>query len=233
MTKKTTKKTYSIAYVVVSMPRSGTGYTAKLLSALGLNCGHERAFNPGPCNYHKEIEVWGDASWLAVPFLENMPSTTLVLHQLRDPVKTLDSMMTRRQLRGRWKPEQEMPRGPFTDFLMKHVSGWESCDHKERLVRFWVEWNTRIENEIRDASLQHLRYRLEDMDESLLRTIADKVGVEISSEQIKRALATPTTVNHHPGPAHRITPWSEEYLSSYSTEMTEKLLSMSRSYGYA
>ena len=226
-------KMSDIAYVVVSTPRSGTGYAAEMLNSLGLNCGHEQAFRPGVCHYKKPEEVWGESSWLAAPFLAEMPSTTLVLHQIRNPVKTLDSMMARRQLRGRWKPEHNLPRGEYTNFLKTHVSDWESCDHKERLIRFWVEWHTRIEDGIRDSDLQYLRYRVEDVNESLLHSIAKKVGVEVSSEQVESALATGTAVNHRLGPANKVTPWSEEYLNSHNSKMIEKLRSMSEGYGYA
>ena len=96
-----------IKYVVVSSPRSGTGYTAEVLNRLGLNCGHETWFFPGRTLYQKHGEkFWGDSSWLAVPFLVKMPMGTLILHQLRNPIKTLDSMSARRQLRGNNKPQK-------------------------------------------------------------------------------------------------------------------------------
>lgn len=227
-------KVTDIAYVVATTPRSGTGYAASLLSSLGLNCGHEKSFNPGPCNYRKAFPIWGDASWLSIPFLKNLPSTTLVLHQIRNPVKTLDSMMARRQLRGRFKPEHKIPRGPYTNFLKKNTNGgWESCDAEDRLVKFWIEWHTRIEADILACGLQHFRYRIEDVDESLLHTIAEKLGVEFSSKQIAKALTTPTVVNHRLGPANTVVPWSEKYLSSHDSEAVEKLVSMSKGYGYA
>jgi hypothetical protein len=71
------------------------------------------------------------------------------------------------------------------------------------------------------------------VNESLLSTIAEKIGVEVSSEQIERALATPITINHRLGQANKVTPWSENYLSSHSNAMIDKLLSMSEDYGYA
>ena len=127
-----------IKYIVVSSPRSGTGYTAEAFSRLGLNCGHEQSFFPGQYVYHKQGEkIWGDASWLAVPFLDKMPPGTLVLHQTRDPIKTLDSMSGRRQLRGNTEPAGEGPRGEYTKFLKVFFDNWESREsQQERLARF-------------------------------------------------------------------------------------------------
>lgn len=224
-----------ISYVVASTPRSGTGYAAELLSAMGMRCGHEGAFSPGTCHYSRSnAGIWGDASWLVAPRLSGLPKTTLVLHQLRDPVKSLDSMMTRRQLRGKWKPGQDSPRGEYTNFLIKHVANWDSDESsQERLVRFWVAWHTLIEGAASNAGLRYFRYRVEDINEDLLRSIADQIGATVGPEQFEKALRVSTAVNHHCGKAKQINPWAGEYLKSNKSAMTERLLSLSEGYGYA
>ena len=223
-----------IKYIVVSSPRSGTGYTAKVLSRLGLNCGHETQFFPGRAVYHKPGEkFWGDSSWLAAPFLDKMPPGTLILHQLRDPIKTLDSMSARRQLRGNTTPGGQGPRGEYTKFLKVYFDDWESRESQhDRLARFWVEWNLKIEKQESNPNLQYLRYKIEDIDEELLLSIASLIGAPTPApDQLQSALHTNTRTNHRLGKANRITPWAEEFLRADS-EIAERVRSLSERYGY-
>ena len=226
-------KAVPIAYVVVSSPRSGTSYTAEALSRIGLNCGHEKAFSPGRPVYHKGEKFWGDSSWMAVPFLVKMPMGTLVLHQLRDPIKTLDSMSARRQLRGNTQSGGQGPRGEYTKFLNAHFDNWESDESQhERLARFWVEWNLKIEKQKSNPNLRYFRFKLEDMDEELLLSIASLIGAPTpTSDQLQSALYTNTKTNHRLGQANRIVPWAEEFLRA-DNEVTERVRSLSERYGY-
>ncbi len=223
-----------IKYIVVSSPRSGTGYTAEALNRLGLNCGHETWFFPGQAVYHKPGEkFWGDSSWLAAPFLDKMPPGTLVLHQTRDPIKTLDSMSGRRQLRGNTEPAGEGPRGEYTKFLKVYFDNWESREsQQERLARFWVEWNLKIQKQEGNPKLRYLRYKIEDMNEELLLSIASLIGAPTPiAEQLRLALHTDTNTNHRVGQANTIVPWAEEFLRS-DNKLAERARSLSEAYGY-
>ena len=207
---------------------------AEALNRIGLNCGHERFFYPGRTVYHKSGEkFWGDSSWLAAPFLDKMPPGTLILHQLRDPIKTLDSMSARRQLRGNTKPGGEGPRGEYTKFLKVYFDNWESRESQhERLARFWVEWNLKIEEQASNPNLQYLRYKIEDMDEDLLLSISSLIGAPtLITEQLQLALHTDTSINHRVGQANTIVPWAEEFLRA-DNELAERVRSLSERYGY-
>jgi len=231
------KQMTSLKYIVVSTPRSGTGYTARVLSSLGLNCGHETYFRPGMTIYRRKInEIWGDSSWLAVPFIAKLPPTTLVLHQLRDPIRTLDSMMVRRQLRGKTSPEGKSPRGEYTNFLKKHFEDWESTESpQERLTRFWAAWHSNIETQAKDPKhqLQYFRFRVEDMDEDLLLSITSAIGIsDLKSRQLQSALQTSNRINHRSGQANTIVKWAEKYLHSQENKATNQIRSLSKRYGY-
>jgi hypothetical protein len=61
-----------ISFVVTGVGRSGTGYTAKLLTRLGFPCSHEAVFFPAAeANrgklFRDEPGPWGEASWMAPP----------------------------------------------------------------------------------------------------------------------------------------------------------------------
>jgi hypothetical protein len=222
-----------IKYIVVTPPRSGTGYTAEVLSRLGLNCGHEKAFSPGHYAYHRAEKLWGDASWLAVPFLDKMPKGTLILHQTRDPIKTLDSMSGRRQLRGNTKPGGQGPRGEYTKFLNVHFDNWESDESQsERLARFWVEWNSKIEQQESNPNLRYFRFKLEDMNEELLLHIVSLIGAPTPTpDQLQAALYTDIRTNHKAGRHNRKVPWAEEFLRA-DTEIAKRVRSLGKKYGY-
>ena len=49
--------------VIVGVGRSGTGYIAALLNAVGIDCGHEEHWTADP---ERRRPVPVDASWLAV-----------------------------------------------------------------------------------------------------------------------------------------------------------------------
>lgn len=226
-------KAIPIKYVVVSPPRSGTGYTAEALNRIGLNCGHEKAFFPGHYVYNRGEKFWGDASWLAVPFLDKMPKGTLILHQTRDPIKTLDSMSARRQLRGNNKPGGKGPRGEYTKFLNVHFDNWESDESQhDRLARFWVEWHLRIEKQADNPDLKYLRFKIEDMNEELLLSIASLISAPTPiQQQLQLALSTNTRTNHRQGQANTIVPWAEEFLRT-SNKQAEQVRVLSEKYGY-
>src|SRR5829696_4436432 len=88
-------------FVVVGCSRSGTGYIAKLLWKVGVPCGHEKYFDiwrvldrPSPSTFLEGFrQLQGEASFLAVPFVGELPAGTVVLHQLRNPVAVTRSHM--------------------------------------------------------------------------------------------------------------------------------------------
>ena len=87
-------------FLVTGCARSGTGYIATLLTALGVPCGHERVFNPLTLGKGDEL-LWpdaspGESSWLAAPFIPNLPEEVLILHQVRETVAMIRSKVRTR-----------------------------------------------------------------------------------------------------------------------------------------
>lgn len=109
-------------FIITGCARSGTVYTAKLLTAAGAPCTHERLFSLGQVNRlmakelltggftiytraptTKEIQQLyfdpprsGESSWLAAALLDELPKEVLVFHQLRNPLHVIRSLMRRR-----------------------------------------------------------------------------------------------------------------------------------------
>lgn len=193
-------------FVVTGSARSGTSFMAKLLTSSGHECGHERLFRPDTSAVPEFRKRRGDASWLAAPFVDQLPAGTIVFHQLRHPLHVLRSMMGFRFLAQRpsalrWARFHAQVRGiqvggrvrhpGFDAYALRHCpSIAELSDPLSRCARYWVDWNRKVE---RAASLEHLRYlryRVEDVDEQLLARMLDLLGdVSTTAETRRRALA--------------------------------------------
>jgi hypothetical protein len=103
-----------LKYLVTGCGRSGTVYMAKLLTSLGVPCGHETIFDFDGIERALERiagsiplklsetslrakEDWvdvntivADASYMAAPYLDFFPDATII-HVVRHPVKVINS----------------------------------------------------------------------------------------------------------------------------------------------
>jgi len=154
----TNQERRAIDFVVTGTPRSGTKYLARVLSSCGIDCGHEKRFNPWEAVWsepRRDDRPFGDSSWLVVPFLDQLPATTKLLHVVREPLKAINSIIGTGHFE--WASD-------YTWFLLKHAGLTYSTDPEQVKVnaqRFWVTWNTRIENSGRVA----LRFQVEETEQ--------------------------------------------------------------------
>jgi len=82
-----------VKFLIVGTGRCGTGYISRVLTRVGVKCGHENVFSIHGIKPNKDYI--GDASWLAVPFLPNFdPESVFVVHQIRHPFKTIGSLVS-------------------------------------------------------------------------------------------------------------------------------------------
>jgi len=168
-------------YLVVATPRSGTAYTARVLSRLGLDCGHERHLGLAPQlpAFLEAAGTLGESSWLAVPFVDQMPADVRVLHQVRNPLKVIRSMLELQffDLDAAGQPRRVGPRRAFTEFALRHCP--QVLAYKTELERsawFYYHWNRRIE--AHGAQREILRVRLEDLDAQRLGALLRFIGVD-------------------------------------------------------
>jgi hypothetical protein len=96
---------------------------------------------------------------------------------VRDPLRVIGSFL------GIGLFRDPLSKGADGAFITRHFefTGDEIGD----AMRYYVEWNARCE---RVPSDRYLRYRLEDIDASLLRRIANFLDRPISDEAIQAAL---------------------------------------------
>lgn len=177
-------------FLITGCGRSGTGYTAKLFTALGSRCGHEEIFSLRAVESGRV--AWpdtylGDSSWLAAPFLHELPEGTAVLHQVRDPLAVVRSFVRIRLF--------ETP-GAYLDFLAGHFAGIERQAPIEAALRYWDRWNALVEEASEISGLTYRRYRLEEIDAEMIGALLDHVGRPVDAERVRAELEQqPTNYN--------------------------------------
>jgi hypothetical protein len=160
--------------------RSGTSYTATLLTALDVRCGHELVFRlpeivRGEVSWPEDLPA--ESSWLAAPYLQLLPAETLVLHQVREPLAVLRSL---RRV-GLFETS-----GPFRSFVAEHLGQeLEAAAPLEAGLLYWDRWNGLVEQRARDAGLPYQRHRLEDLDPVTLAGLLAQAGHYRSPAEIE------------------------------------------------
>lgn len=195
------KRFIPISYVVVATPRSGTGFISEVLKNLGLSCGHERFYGPQRAKPGMHVrnpfkkEYWygkrntlGDSSWLAVPFLSELPKGSTIIHQVRDPLKSLNSMIHTQCLD--WDQDIDPDQKMYAEFIFNHMK-----DHKwpkdplGRAQLFWVKWHKMILKETKRSN--YLFSRVEDIDRQFVRSVIASIGKkDVTDTDIDRAITS-------------------------------------------
>jgi hypothetical protein len=143
-------------YIVVSTPRSGTRYTARLLSACGLNCSHEGQFRFNKIwsevgwglENKSRTAPWGDSSWLAAPYLQHVPDDVIIIYQMRNPIDTIISI-TRQNL----TTEPYIKPGQFAWETVNSMYPGALREDMEPLqvsMKFWSCWHRMIQDQLSD-----------------------------------------------------------------------------------
>ncbi len=141
------KQAQQRSFIITGCARSGTAYTAKLLTAAGVPCTHEEVFSLHAAerltaghaggvhsatfkNVGEELGRKGESSWLAAPLLDKLPKDIIIFHQLRNPLHVIRSLMRRRFF--------HQDRGTGSDYA-KYARRWME---QEQLVP--PSWNNNL-----------------------------------------------------------------------------------------
>src|SRR5262245_52976939 len=206
-------------FVITGTPRSGTTYMASLLRELGFDCTHERCFDPWRIVFAEDrpdTSPWGDSSWLAVPYLGDLPTVTRVIHVVRDPVDSINSIIGTGQLD--WPHD-------YRTFIAHHWHGdrdWWPRELTDPGERFWLDWNARIEA----SGRVDLRVQLEGVCDELdaLFDVIDPHGTveHPSSSDIARRVSPRTNTRPH----------LESCPLVARNDLDERTVALAREYGY-
>lgn len=215
----------SQVFVVSGCGRSGTGYAAAVLTALGAPCGHAAIFNPATLAQGGRI-AWperfaGDASWLAAPFLGRLPEGSLVLHQVREPLAVIRSIL-RSGILERDGEECRIAEAQLPELALGGPT--------VRAMRYWVEWNRMVEAAADYDDLRYRRHRLEDLDVEGVRALCECLGLKRGVEVVQRVLAALPRNSHTRGDK-RHDP-SVTWGTLPKGELLDELIELAQCYGY-
>jgi hypothetical protein len=179
-------------FVVTSCARSGTLFMANALARLGHACEHEGRFTPSTTSVPDFGRAQGDVSWLAAPFLADLPSGTVVVHQIREPLATIRSLVGVRMFQTRPHPLMQLryrlqyyhvrfarpiTNARFIRFAEHHCPGvFDLTDEPSRAAYYWVFWHRMIASAADRADVTYERLRMEDLDAERLAHLDHLLG---------------------------------------------------------
>ena len=177
-----------IKLLVTGCGRSGTGYVASLLTSNGLDCGHESVFDV--FGSKTGCPHLAESSWYGAPFIPLLPDCAKIVHLVRDPtavatsfsrIGLFDDTIFRHWTYGfGMKKFSEMkflfgeayPRFRFTvahrQFLKRHTHTFSESSPYLRGLRYWYDWNLKIERFADKNRVQYLRLNIEKIDKQIV-----------------------------------------------------------------
>jgi hypothetical protein len=206
-------------FVVTGCARSGTAYMAVTLTRLGLQCGHEVVFGPRTRAFTGFHGQHGDSSWLAAPFLEQLPPDTLVLHRIRHPLRVVRSLLGVKffqdranawlwsddaYTRSKWQVRRALmaaghveasakgprPHTAYRGFLNTYAPQvWAEPTPAHRALRYWADWNRLVEQQVNDAGLTYRRHLVEHYDDESLAADLACVGLPVTPDHVRLVTA--------------------------------------------
>jgi hypothetical protein len=170
--------------LVTGCGRSGTGFAAKVFEAAGIPSSHEIYFNP---NHRQWPSEWSgvESSWLAAPFIQQLPDHVHVVHQVRHPLAVIRSFMGFEFFR----PDLH---SKYVTFAYRYAPAIQDWDEQiDKCMQYWISWNELVEKH------KVPRHRLEDLGPERLQTMAHAGGLSVTREQMQKAtLKVGKTYNH-------------------------------------
>ncbi len=215
----------SRVFVVTGSGRSGLAHTAAVLTALGAPCGVDSVFHPGsvvgPRRFVWPARAAGEASWLAAPLLGKLPEGATVLHQVREPLAVIRSVLRSGILDNA---------GPHHDYVVRHVPELALGGPTVRAMRYWIEWNRMIEAAADYDDLVYRRHRLEDLDASGVAALAGALGQARPVDLAQRVLDSRPRDQGTRGDKRR--DGAVTWASLPKGALLDELVELARSYGY-
>lgn len=189
--------------VVIGSVQSGTKYISKVLSAAGLDVGHEIIRPDGI----------SDGAYTFLDFPVPPYRKYAILHQVRDPIRTISAIkLIPYWVWARFENHQSWRQLVFVD-----IRGQDS--NLLKCMKYWYAWNLKAESQA------DLTYRVEAIN-SVWDQICDLIGISRGGG----LPAVPCDTNSQ-ADAYAMDTWDD--LFACDEVLAKKIISMARRYGYA
>ena len=114
----------------------------------------------------------GEASWLAVPFLNRDFKISTIIHLVRDPLKVVASLVT-----DGFLMDETFHQNLYSQFVKRYLPQVFDYDGMDRFLFFWIYWNRFVEDH-RDFFC-----RIEDINKDPKKIFKD-LGIEIGDVKL-------------------------------------------------
>ncbi|MFT7171730.1 MAG: hypothetical protein ACI80K_004884 [Paracoccaceae bacterium] len=170
-------------FIITGSARSELAFTSRVYTALGVPCGHEDVFHTAAFERGGTLfwppSLAGDATWFAAPVIGKLPASSVVIHQVRNPLATIHDLYS-----SRFFERESASRDFVQDFLPETRLGGPLA----RCMRFWLEWHQMIEGAADYEDLIYRRYRVEHFDEYRACEQLALLGVQQDAGKARRAI---------------------------------------------
>ncbi len=172
-------------FVLTGCARSGLRFTSQSLTALGAPCGHEDVLNLESFQRSGTLfwpsRLAGDASWLAAPVLGKLPERSVIFHQVRHPLATVQGLYA-----SGFFQNSSARRSFVQDFLPETRLGGPLV----RCMRFWLEWNRMVEGAADYDDLLYHRFLAEEFEGDRVSETVALLGLTRDRSTVQRVLAS-------------------------------------------
>ncbi len=178
----------NLEYVVVGTARNGSVHMARLLSSMGVMCGHESLFSvygvvwamqlmeskqpvTSPVSTFEVLaqsqnpewfvaeQMRAESSWMAVPYLDHKCLRNVsVVHSVRNPLKVISSLVSDAHVFA----DDPKHLWVFQEFAELHAPVLRLLDEVERACYHWTRWHQMILDKCSVKALPYYLHRLED-----------------------------------------------------------------------
>lgn len=177
-------------FLVTGCGKSGTVWASHLLRQLGYPCKHESQFS---LDSHGPL-VKPEVSWLAMPYVNDIPNDVPVIHIVRNPYHVVQSAV-------RMKLFLDTHWTRYEDFILDHQPGCMHPDYLTRVIRWVAGWDRALlEQEIP-------RFHVEFSPVLIRMLVKTALGTEFSDSEMRSALAVR---ERHRSPRGRWAPTIDE-----------------------
>lgn len=199
---------YKRLILITGCMRSGTTYSAKLLTLAGMKIGHECMDKDGCVSWCMAVDSdcapWGPGA--------KEYRFKYVFHQVRNPLKVISSLYSTSLASGRkisWT------------FVCRHIPEIRMEDTEiAKAAKYWYYWNLQAEKKA------GYRFRIEDFDTAIDK-IENKIGIKLD----KLALSNLSRKTNNWGPIVNSITW-EDIKNELSEKEYTGIQEMALRYGY-
>lgn len=161
--------------LITGLPRSGTVWAREALIACGFHCRSEHVYGLKQRSWIARNTA--ESSWLAVPFVAEVPMP--IVRLVRDPALVLASVMGRDML------VRDDEFGAYRRFVESHLPSIQDHeDHLERAVHFVARWESPLQR------VDHWLVRIEDPSAASMLVAATGFDREVDDHAIRAKLGS-------------------------------------------